>query len=158
MRGEPNAGAALAQSLSALDVPTAIAVVRAFSYFSHAFNIAEDMHHNRRRRIYRMQGSAPQPGSIHAVLNDLTSRGVSAREILDLLNETLIAPVLTAHPTEVKRKTMLDWHRDLSELLIERDRMRMTPEEKAENPGLARARAAGAVADARDPRDQTDRA
>ncbi|MBS1157031.1 MAG: phosphoenolpyruvate carboxylase [Proteobacteria bacterium] len=133
VRGEPNAGAALAHSLSALDVPTAIAVVRAFSYFSHLSNIAEDMHHNRRRRIYRMQGSAPQPGSIHAVLNDLTARGVSAREILDLLGETLIAPVLTAHPTEVKRKTMLDWHRDLSELLIERDRTRMTPEEKAEN-------------------------
>lgn len=133
VEGEPGSGAALAQSLSMLDVPTAIAVVRAFSYFSHLSNIAEDMHHNRRRRIHRMQGSAPQPGSIDAVLADLTARGVSGREILDLLGETLIAPVLTAHPTEVKRKTILDWHRDVSDLLVERDRKRMTPEEKAEN-------------------------
>lgn len=133
VQGEAHAGAELAQSLSALDVPTAIAVVRAFSYFSHLSNIAEDMHHNRRHRILRMNEGAPQVGSIEAAIADLTARGVSARDMLDLLSETLIAPVLTAHPTEVKRKTMLDWNREVSELLIERDRTRMTPEEKAEN-------------------------
>ncbi|MDR3411257.1 MAG: phosphoenolpyruvate carboxylase [Formivibrio sp.] len=133
VRGDPQAGPVLAQSLSALDVPTAIAVVRAFSYFSHLSNIAEDMHHNRRHRIQRMQECVPQTGSVEAAIVDLTERGVSAREILDLLSETLIAPVMTAHPTEVKRKTMLDWHRDVSDLLVERDRTRMTPDEKAEN-------------------------
>ncbi len=131
--GDQQAGTELAQTLSALDLTTAIAVVRALSYFSHLSNIAEDLHHNRRRRIHRLQGSAPQPASIEAALADLTARGIPARDILELLGETLIAPVLTAHPTEVKRKTILDWHRAISELLTERDRMRMTPEEKAEN-------------------------
>ena len=133
VQGEAGTGLELAQSLSALDVPTAIAVVRAFSYFSHLSNIAEDVHHNRRHRIRRMHDAPLQAGSIGAAIEDLTGRGVSAREILDMLGETLIAPVLTAHPTEVKRKTMLDWHRNVSELLVERDRKRMTPDEKAEN-------------------------
>lgn len=138
--GKTEAGTQMAEALSALDVSTAMSMVRAFSYYSHLTNIAEDMHHNRRRRIHRMQGSAPQFGSIAAVLADLDSRGVPAADVLAMLNETLIAPVMTAHPTEVKRKTILDWHRTVSELLVERDRVRMTPEEKADNLlGLERA-------------------
>ncbi len=133
VQGDAAAGASLAQCLSALDVPTSIAVVRAFSYFSHLSNIAEDMHNNRRHRINCMNEEAVQVPSIEVAVADLVSRGVTAREMLDLLGETLIAPVLTAHPTEVKRKTMLDWNREISDLLVQRDRMRMTPAEKAEN-------------------------
>jgi phosphoenolpyruvate carboxylase len=41
-----------------------VSVVRAFSYFSHLANIAEDRHHNRRRRMHALAGSAPQPGTV----------------------------------------------------------------------------------------------
>ncbi|WP_028453491.1 phosphoenolpyruvate carboxylase [Chitinilyticum aquatile] len=133
------AGQALSRTLSSLELSSTISLVRAFSYFSHLSNIAEDLHHNRRRRAHKMMGSAPQRGSLAAAINDLTSRNIKASEILALLNETLIAPVMTAHPTEVKRKTILDSHRALAELLTERDRVQMTPDElKANQDALER--------------------
>ena len=131
--GDAESACALAKELSSLDLDSAIALVRAFSYFSHLSNIAEDMHHNRRRRIHKIQGSGPQTGSLEAVLIDLEKRGIAPAEVLAMLGETLISPVLTAHPTEVKRKTMLDTDRTVSQILVQRDRTRMTPEEKAEN-------------------------
>ncbi|MBM5573345.1 phosphoenolpyruvate carboxylase [Deefgea sp. CFH1-16] len=130
---EPDAGKALARSLSILDMPTTMALVRAFSYFSHLSNIAEDLHHNRRRRAHKIAGSKPQRGSIAAVIDDLLERNVKPSEMLALLADTLIAPVMTAHPTEVKRKTILNCHNALAALLTERDRSQMTPEEVRDN-------------------------
>ncbi|KAF0814564.1 Phosphoenolpyruvate carboxylase [Andreprevotia sp. IGB-42] len=130
---DPAAGAQLAKSLSSLDLPNAVALVRAFSYFSHLSNIAEDLHHNRRRRTHKINGSDPQRGSISDVIARLSEREVKPSEILNLLANTLIAPVLTAHPTEVKRKTILDCHRAVAELLTERDRLPMTPDEQKAN-------------------------
>ncbi|WP_348945458.1 phosphoenolpyruvate carboxylase [Chitinibacter sp. FCG-7] len=130
---DPDAGKALARSLSTLDMPTTMALVRAFSYFSHLSNIAEDLHHNRRRRAHKIAGSKAQRGSISAVLETLTDRNVKPSEILSMLADTLIAPVMTAHPTEVKRKTILECHRALADLLTQRDRSQMTPEEIAAN-------------------------
>ncbi|TJZ73028.1 phosphoenolpyruvate carboxylase [Chitiniphilus eburneus] len=130
---DAEAGRALSRSLSSLDPESTVALVRAFSYFSHLSNIAEDLHHNRRRRAHRMQGSAPQHGSIASAIDALIERNVKPHDILGLLGETLIAPVLTAHPTEVKRKTILDCHRAVAELLSQRDRYAMTPEEEVAN-------------------------
>jgi phosphoenolpyruvate carboxylase len=129
----PEAGISLAKSLADLDPASTVALVRGFGYFSHLSNIAEDLHHNRRRRAHKIAGSAPQRGSIAAAINSLTARGVKATDIISMLGESLIAPVLTAHPTEVKRKTVLDSHRAVAELLAERDRFAMTPEELADN-------------------------
>ena len=130
---DPEAATTLARSLSALDLTSAMALVRAFSYFSHLSNIAEDLHHNRRRRVHKMQGSTAQRGSIAAAIDALLARNVKPAEILALLGETLIAPVLTAHPTEVKRKTILECHRAISELLTARDRYPLTEEEERAN-------------------------
>lgn len=127
---DPHAGEELAEQLSSMPLHDTVAVVRAFSYFSHLSNIAEDMHHNRRRRIHKMQGSGPQPGSLAAAVAGLSQRGIHVQAITELLSAALIVPVMTAHPTEVKRKTILDLHSAIAELLVERDRMRMTPEEK----------------------------
>lgn len=129
----PEAGKTLAKSLSGLDPATTVALVRGFGYFSHLSNIAEDLHHNRRRRAHKIAGSSPQRGSIAAAINSLTARGVKATDIISMLGESLIAPVLTAHPTEVKRKTILDSHRAVAQLLAERDRYSMTPEELSNN-------------------------
>ncbi|WP_444541687.1 phosphoenolpyruvate carboxylase [Andreprevotia chitinilytica] len=130
---DASAGAQLAKSLSTLDLPHAVALVRAFSYFSHLSNIAEDLHRNRRRRAYQLKGSEAQRGSIADVIGRLTEREVKPTEILNLLSDTLVAPVLTAHPTEVKRKTILDCHRAVAALLTERDRLPMTPDELRAN-------------------------
>jgi phosphoenolpyruvate carboxylase len=123
----------LAETLATLSHDNTVALARAFSYFSHLSNIAEDLHHNRRRRYHRMQGSKPQRGSLAHSLDDLTARGVSADAIKNLVAATLIAPVLTAHPTEVQRKTLLDCEHTLARTLTMRDRQTLTPDEMEEN-------------------------
>ena len=91
----------------------AISVVRAFSYFSHLANIAVDKHANLGYRAARIAGEAPEKGSLNYALNMLDQAGVSGAEIKKLLRETFISPVLTAHPTEVQRKSTLDSEREI---------------------------------------------
>ena len=124
--------AELSALLNPLPVPEALHVVRAFSYFSHLANLAEDVHQNRRRRAHALSGSPPQKGSIEAALAHLTASGVGAQALAEWFAEALVSPVLTAHPTEVQRKSILDCERELARLLRWRDRTRFTPDETAE--------------------------
>jgi phosphoenolpyruvate carboxylase len=130
---DPAAKRELESTLNRLDAPQAIAVVRAFSFFSLLANIAEDQHHNRRRRAHQIAGSPPQEGSIELALERVYAAGVTPERVRALLDGALISPVLTAHPTEVQRKSILDCQAEISRLLTERDRMRLTPEEQAHN-------------------------
>jgi phosphoenolpyruvate carboxylase len=135
---DPQAGADLNRLLKKLTRDQTNAVVRAFSYFSHLANIAEDQHHNRRRRAHLLAGSAPQQGSIAYALSKLDGAGVSGATIRSFFNNALISPVLTAHPTEVQRKSILDAEREIARLLAERDRP-LTPQELARNTQLLHA-------------------
>ena len=107
--------------------------MRAFSYFSQLANIAEDQHHNRRRRAHLIAGSPPQEGSMALALSRARGEGVDADEVSEFFRNALISPVLTAHPTEVQRKSILDCQLEIARLLTERDRMQLTPEEMAQN-------------------------
>ncbi|MGO4469902.1 phosphoenolpyruvate carboxylase, partial [Pseudoduganella sp. RAF53_2] len=113
-RREADAGAAkeLDGMLKILTREQTITVVRAFSYFSHLANIAEDQHHIRRRRAHLLAGSAPQRGSISYALCKLKESGVELDTVNKFFGEALISPVLTAHPTEVQRKSILDAEHD----------------------------------------------
>jgi phosphoenolpyruvate carboxylase len=122
---------AIAGLLATADDATASLVVRAFSWFSLLANIAEDVHHTRRRRFHRMSGSAPQPGTLEHSAALLQERGVPADAIAATLGRVEVSPVLTAHPTEVRRRTILDAQRRIADLLVERDRTRFTPDEQA---------------------------
>jgi len=115
--------------LDGVDPDTAICLIRAFSWFSLLANIAEDVHHARRRRFHQASGSPPQPGTLAHTVQLLEASGVSADHIVATLARVEVSPVLTAHPTEVRRKTILDTQRRIAELLVERDRMRMDEEE-----------------------------
>src|SRR5574339_615889 len=93
------------ESLLDLLSPTAtVAVIRAFTYFSQLANIAEDLHHNRRRRAHQLAGSAPQDGSIALAIERAGGAGLGAKPLVEFFRDALISPVLTAHPTEVQRK------------------------------------------------------
>ena len=118
-----------------------ITVVRAFSYFSHLANIAEDQHHIRRRRAHQLAGSDAQKGSVSYALAKLKSAGVERDTVETFFQDALIAPVLTAHPTEVQRKSILDAEHDIARLLAQRDQP-LTPKEDAANLHLLRARVA----------------
>ena len=125
--------AQLEQMLDALSPRDTLSVVRAFSYFSQLSNIAEDLHRNRRRRAHLKAGSPPQEGSLQLALDRVQEKNISADDVQAFFNKALISPVLTAHPTEVQRKSILDCQLIISSLMSERDRMDMTPDELADN-------------------------
>jgi phosphoenolpyruvate carboxylase len=93
-----------------------ISVVRAFSYFSHLANLAEDQQSLRARRRDRRQGLVT-PGSLAATFEQLGRGGVTATRVRDLLQQATLMPVLTAHPTEVRRKSILDTERQIAALI-----------------------------------------
>lgn len=131
--GDPAARNELAALLDPLPRDTTQAVVRAFSYFLQLANIAEDEHHIRRRRAHDLAGSPPREGSLIFALDSLSTAAVSPEAIADFFAHAVVAPVLTAHPTEVQRQSLIRNHRDLARLLDQRERLQMTPEEQAEN-------------------------
>ncbi|MBC8007319.1 MAG: phosphoenolpyruvate carboxylase [Prolixibacteraceae bacterium] len=130
---DPQAKRELEAMLNKLDPVRTIAVVRAFSYFSQLANIAEDQHHNRRRRAHLIAGSAPQEGSMALALARASEDGVTSDQVSEFFSHAMISPVLTAHPTEVQRKSILDCQLEIARLLTERDRTQLTPEERAHN-------------------------
>ncbi len=108
-------------------------VVRAFSYFSHLANIAEDQHHIRRTRAHARAGAAPREGSLALSVQRALASGIDAGKLRDFFAGAQVRPVLTAHPTEVQRKSILDCQWKIARLLDERDRTELSPEEQAEH-------------------------
>ncbi len=98
--------------LDALPMEEVRHVVRAFSYFSHLLNIAEDTQQNRRRHAYAEAGSPRRPGSFAHAL-----QAVSRQELLSWFERARVSPVLTAHPTEVQRQSILDCEREIARLI-----------------------------------------
>jgi phosphoenolpyruvate carboxylase len=97
-----------------------VSVIRAFTYFSHLANLAEDRHHIRRRAVHERAGNT-QEGSIEVALARLRWAGISAGTVAQTLAKSYVAPVLTAHPTEVQRQSILVAERDISQLLAARE-------------------------------------
>ncbi len=103
--------AAMDRGLEALNLDDTLAFVRSFMLFSMLANLAEDR-----------QGSGSRPGEdVAAALEKLASEGIAADQAAQLLDRTLIVPVLTAHPTEVMRKSMIDHRNRIAELMRLRD-------------------------------------
>jgi phosphoenolpyruvate carboxylase len=115
--------------LDSLSHDRTIEVVRAFSYFSHLANIAEDQHAIRRMRADAEDGVAAARGTIRKTLERLRAAGVPAAKLRNLFDTILLSPVLTAHPTEVRRKSVLDRESEVAQILAERDRQQLTPAE-----------------------------
>src|SRR5688500_14309357 len=105
---DPKARQELDGLLNQLSNKATEAVVRAFSQFSQLSNIAEDMHHNRRRRSHLLARSQPQAGSVARALDLVFSSGTSSPALGRFFAKALVSPVLTAHPTEVQRRSILD--------------------------------------------------
>src|SRR3984957_12711959 len=123
----------LERTLNSLPRSEAIAIIRAFGFFSHLANIAEDQHHIRRARAHAFAPSAPREGTMAHTLERMRSAHVSADRLRQFFAEAMVVPVLTAHPTEVRRKSMIDREMEVAELLAERDRHELTTQEGAAN-------------------------
>ena len=148
---------ALKKLLKGLSGDQTVSVIRAFTYFSHLANLAEDRHHIRRRAIHERAGDT-QEGSIDVALARLRWAGIAPKTIAHTLAHSFVSPVLTAHPTEVQRKSILDAERNIAQLLTARDDIKalalavnavspalaakdaLTPRELAANEAQLRAR------------------
>ena len=150
---DQDADRALKKLLKSLTGDQTVSVIRAFTYFSHLANLAEDRHHIRRRAVHERAGDT-QEGSIEVALSRLRWAGIAPKTIAQTLASSYVAPVLTAHPTEVQRKSILDAERDIAQLLTARDDIlaraqlynsakdALTPRELAANEAHLRARVA----------------
>jgi phosphoenolpyruvate carboxylase len=148
---DPVADKALNKLLKSLSGDQTVSVVRAFTYFSHLANLAEDRHHIRRRAVHERAGSI-RPGSIDMTLKRLSNGGITPQAISAMLAHSFVSPVLTAHPTEVQRKSILDAERAIAQLLTARDDIlaqaaankvahdALTPRELSQNEAQLRAR------------------
>jgi phosphoenolpyruvate carboxylase len=117
--------------LDSMSISQTVRIVRAFSYFSHLANIAEDQNSIRRMREGSKAGEAPRPGTLALTLSHARSAGISAAKLREFFAGALVSPVLTAHPTEVRRKSTIDREMEIAALLDRRERMQLTPEELA---------------------------
>jgi phosphoenolpyruvate carboxylase len=127
---DPTAFQELAGRLSDLPLVSAVPIARAFAQFLTLANIAEQHHRIRRRREYsRDPRHRPQPGSCADAFARWRANGLSPDAVAAAVQSLKIELVLTAHPTEVVRRTLLQMHRRIGDLLAVRDRADFTPEE-----------------------------
>ncbi|MHA1598782.1 MAG: phosphoenolpyruvate carboxylase [Alphaproteobacteria bacterium] len=118
--------------LSRLDAKQAVDVIRAFSLFSHLANIAEDLHHIRRTRSHDRAGDRPRRGTMASELMRAAEAGISADDLRAFFAEAHVVPVLTAHPTEVRRKSTMQHELAIAALLSRREQSELTPTERTE--------------------------
>ena len=118
--GDPRAFETLVKTLGELSVGEALPVARAFSLFLTLTNVAETHHRLRAHPDEEMQG--PIVGNCSATFGQLIQKGVSKDELHDAVSQLQVELVLTAHPTQVVRRTLLQKYNALTELLGQRDR------------------------------------
>lgn len=99
-------------------------VLRALAYFSHLENLAEDRYHAHEIQLEERMGDL-RNGSIKLTIVRLHGAGIDNQKIHNALERAFISPILTAHPTEVQRKSILDAVREIGNLLTERKQMRL---------------------------------
>ncbi|MBW3671965.1 MAG: phosphoenolpyruvate carboxylase, partial [Acidobacteria bacterium] len=132
---------ALAQLLRESSIERAETIARSFAHFLNLANIAEQHHRIRRRRDYqRKTGSMSQRGSFFDSFSGLLEKGVDAEQLHRVVSNLCIELVLTAHPTEILRRTFLQRNRMIAQLLGQRDRSDLTiPERELLDEDLKRA-------------------
>lgn len=107
----------LEQLLANLTLAETVRVVRAFAYYKHLVNLAEDLYG---QQLLHCQETIAAPGALSYSLEKIKENAVSAEVLKALFDDALVSPVLTAHPTEVQRKSVLDIQRLIADLLAER--------------------------------------
>src|SRR5579863_1258818 len=127
------AGAAEALAVRVRGRPPRVAreLVRAFSSWFQLVNVAEKVHRIRRRREYFQQDNErPQPGGVEDALSELKASGLGLADVLVLMAQLSIEPVLLAHPMESTRRTSLRRQQRIAALLLDRDNETLAPNEQ----------------------------
>ncbi|MFA0812317.1 phosphoenolpyruvate carboxylase [Microbulbifer epialgicus] len=123
----------LRQLLDPLDDETLLEVARAFSQFLNLANIAEQRHRERLHRHHqRFSGDPDTDHGLRHVLSELKNADIAPSDIFDVLKGLSVELVLTAHPTEVTRRTLIRKYDRVADLLAAQDRPDLTMEESQE--------------------------
>jgi phosphoenolpyruvate carboxylase len=109
--------AEVAQMFDGIEIHRAIPVIRAFSHFALLANVAEDIHRERRRAIHVKAGDPPQDSTLAATYQKLDSAHLDAATVAESLTGALVSPVITAHPTETRRRTVFDAQHHITQLM-----------------------------------------
>src|SRR5438445_4366184 len=122
----------LSLALAEIPLREAVPLARAFAHFLTLANVAEQHHRVRRRRDHeREPGGRPQRGSCEEAFARLRSR-LQADALTHAVRSLRVELVLTAHPTELARRTLIQAYHRIAEALAFRDRADLTPAERAE--------------------------
>ncbi|KQH77553.1 phosphoenolpyruvate carboxylase [Mycobacterium gordonae] len=100
-----------------IDIRKAIPVIRAFTQFALLANVAEDIHRERRRSVHVAAGEPPQDSSLAATYAKLDRAELDSATVAAALEGALVAPVITAHPTETRRRTVFVTQHRITELM-----------------------------------------
>jgi phosphoenolpyruvate carboxylase len=122
----------LIELLDPLPIADALHVIRAFSYFAMLANIAEDTDHARRRRAAVGSGAPPPAGTLARTIQLIKDAGLDSDEVHRAVGASEVVPVLTAHPTEIRRRTIQSIQTAVAALMAQRDRLDMNHIEEAE--------------------------
>ena len=109
--------AELATLFDGVDIKQAIPVIRAFTHFALLANVAEDLHRERRRALHVAAGEPPQDSSLAATYLRLDGAELDTATVADALHGALVSPVITAHPTETRRRTVFDTQNRITDLM-----------------------------------------
>ncbi|TDQ40315.1 phosphoenolpyruvate carboxylase [Aureibacillus halotolerans] len=123
----------LKKDISALKPPQRGQVIRAFAIYFHLVNIAEQTHRIRRRKAYQREAeNVMQPGSLENTVVKMKEKDISQEVISEVLHKLNLELIITAHPTEATRRTVLQIHGRIAELLIKKDVPILTAREQEE--------------------------
>src|SRR6056297_1039932 len=118
------AGDAVGESLQPLcrfeDPLEASDFIRGFAAWFRMVNLAEQVHRIRRRRAYQKSATEPQPDSLLDVFGRLKDEGYDWETVRELLEQLLIEPVFTAHPTEATRRSILEKEQRMARYMVQR--------------------------------------
>ncbi len=109
--------AEMSRMFDGIDIRLALPVIRAFSHFALLANVAEDIHRERRRKIHIAAGEAPQDSSLAATYAKLDVAELDSVVVAAALAGALVSPVITAHPTETRRRTVFVTQHRITELM-----------------------------------------
>jgi len=107
----------LAALFDGIDVRRAIPVIRAFSTFALLANVAEDIHRERRREVHVAAGEPAPDSTLAATYRKLDAADLPASAVAEALQGALVSPVITAHPTETRRRTVFDTQNLITRLM-----------------------------------------
>lgn len=127
-----NKRAQLTRLIRNLDPTTVSHVVRAFSTYFSLVNIAEEAHQHQQRRKNKHQGKSLWTGSFDTILQELHDAGVTAAQMQHILDKLAYIPVITAHPTESKRRTIMESQRRIFETSQQLDISQLSADEREE--------------------------